>query len=92
MVDTILLILISVFCIVILALLFSIRSRLGKEDGANRDMLLRAEQLRKDIDEQQRALRMELSNVLRSSVTSLGDLLSANQKAADPHAGRISSR
>lgn len=82
--DTILLAVALVFSAVSLVVCALIYKKLGERDGLKKaDLAKELAELRRQSDESQSRLRREQAETLNSSVTSLGNMLSANQKAAD---------
>lgn len=77
--DTIIIILLSVIILLVI-LLFIVLSKQGR---GNDNSILKIEQIKKDMDEQQRFLRQEMSSTTQQSIKSLGEIIASNEKTAN---------
>jgi len=77
--DIIIVILLSVIILLMICLFVFIRKQSQGSDSS----VFKIEQIKKDIDEQQRFLRQEMTSTTQQSIKSLGEIIAVNEKTAN---------
>ena len=77
--DTIIIILLAVIILLVILLFMALNKQNREKDNS----VLKIEQIKKDIEEQQRFLRQEINNTTQQSIKSLGEIIVNNEKTAN---------
>lgn len=77
--DTVIIILLAVIILLVILLLFVLNKQNREKDNS----VLKIEEIKKDMEEQQRFLRQEINSTTQQSIKSLGEIIASNEKTAN---------